>query len=541
MIRLHVFVITVFVILTFLYPDDVMAHNHNDDKCGTFHFSEKSDQILSRPITQKTSSSPSGRFLIHYDVIGNHAVSPTDIDNNGTPDWVDSVAYYFEYAHRLEVDTLGYPEAPEDDGGETNQYDVYIQNTGLSGYYGITQLDGRTDTGAYPKFKTYIVIDNDYSINDTSTNGGKTFATYGYDGLKCTAVHEYFHAIQIGCYGRTDNFSAFYEMASTWVEWRAFPEITDYIYQARSFFKNPQEYYFGRPEGFYGYKYGPFIIYLSLRFGDNIIKDSWIEVGKGQAPYRALDLSLRKRGSSLNNVWCDFIPLTYRTGYRSKGLSFPSEIPKAHLYPALKEMKLEQYSAPSFTISNRIQAFALFLARCVLPQEGTNTPDTADFILTNPNATPIFSGLSGDASMTFRLTSSEQLEKRIDGTPFFWEYRIDGNTTCTESILTSGFITEGVEYCFPSPYRPEQDDKLFFPAPSNSRVGREIHLSVSTLPTNTLVYETTGVVSAVQFENRGAQRVVVWENPPNDLATGTYLYVLRYFDTVKVGKFSVKR
>lgn len=539
----HSFLITSLVIASifFLQVDTVKAHEH-DGKCGTFNSEWKGEKVQNgRPANQFQISSPSGKFLIHYDNTGENAVPQDDKNLNNIPDWVDSVAYYFDYAYRLQIDTLGYPVPPTDAEGGSSQYDVYIHELGKQGIYGVTYKTENPITGKhYLRFRTYIVIDNDYSERDTRSDGGKTFATFGYDGLKCTIVHEYFHAIQLGCYGQTD-FNSYYEMASTWMEWRAFPEIKDYIYQARRFFLNPSDVYFGRIEGEYGYKYGPFAIYTTLRYSDNLMRESMESILSGQAPYKALDLSLNKHGSSLRNTWCDFLPLAYRTGYRAQEQQFPTELPNAKEYPALKASKLEQYSEPSYTISNRIPSFNLFLARCILPQEGTNTPDTADFILTNPDTEAILNGSGSDRSMSFRVTSSETLSHKIDGTPFYWEYILDGLQTCNYSILTSGFITEGVEYCFPSPFRPDIDPKLYIPAPSNSRVGREISLSVYSLPNNTLVYNSTTTVSAVQFTDRGAQRVVVWENPPSDLASGVYLYTLRYFDTTSVGKFSVKR
>lgn len=530
-----------FAAYNFFCAYGVSAHEQ-DGKCGTFNSEWKGEKIQNdRPTNQFQVSSPSGRFLIHYDNIGENAVHQEDKNANSIPDWVDSVGYYFDYSYRLQIDTLGYPIPPSDVGGGSTQYDVYLQELSKQGIYGATyRTENQISDSHYPKFRTYIVIDNDYSEKDTRSDGSKVFATFGYDGLKCTITHEYFHAIQLGCYGQTD-FNSYYEMASTWMEWRAFPEIKDYVFQARRFFLNPQEYYFGRVEGEFGYKYGPFVIYITLQYGDNLLKESMESILSGQAPYKALDLSLRKHGSSLRDTWCNFLPIAYRTGYRAKQNPFPAELPDANEYPALKAQKLEQYSQPSFTISNRIPPFNLYFARCILPQEGSNTPDTADFILTNPDTEAILNGSGNDRSMSFRITSSEQLNHKIDGTPFFWEYSLDGLNPCLYSILTNGFITEGVEYCYPSPFRPDIDPKLYIPAPSNSRVGREISLLVYSLPTNTLVYQSTTTVSAVQFSNKGAQRVVIWENPPSDLATGVYLYTLQYFDTTTIGKFSVKR
>lgn len=62
------------------------------------HLTEKEEAQLqsllaSRPVMERTYVSPSGRFLVHYDVTGNHAPMLVDRNANGVPDYIDSVAY----------------------------------------------------------------------------------------------------------------------------------------------------------------------------------------------------------------------------------------------------------------------------------------------------------------------------------------------------------------------------------------------------------------------------------------------------------------
>jgi hypothetical protein len=532
------FVISVIVFLAISQQSDA----HDDGKCGTFSSLNKDISLLNnpRPFAQKAISSPSGTFLIHYDIEGVHSVDLKDADANTVPDWIDSVAYYFDYAYRLQVDTLGYTAPPSDTGGGSKQYDIYVRELATQNIYGVTiPTESEITGGAYLKFKSYIVIDNNYSIDDKNTSGNPVFSTFGYDGLKATIVHEYFHAIQIGSYGRT-NFSAYYEMASTWMEWRAFPEVYDYVLQARRFFTSPQAYYFGREEAEFGYKYGPFALYMTSRFGDNLMRQSWEELRNGQAPYKALDIACVKNGTTLQALWCEFLPLLYRTGSRSRKLGFPQELPVAHLYPLLQESYTETFTEPSISISQRIPAYSAFFLRNILVPEGTNTPDTADIIFTNPNTDAIVRGSAADASFIFELRSNPDLEQQISGTTYSWSYTVDGAKPCYFSNISNGYVTDGVDNVFPSPYRLGIDDELFFPAPAQSLVGKEVTLEVFDISTHVLLHQETTIIRASTVPGKNSLlRVVTWK-PDNELSTGVYLYKLRYFDTITFGKFAIK-
>lgn len=517
---------------------------HEDGKCGTFTHEGKDIPVLNnqRPINQRSISSPSGLFLIHYDTEGIHAVDVRDNNANSIPDWIDSVGYYFDYSYRLQIDTLGYKAPPADTGGGTPQYDVYVRDIASQNIYGVTNpTESPIMDGTYLKFRSYIVIDNNYSEADKNSSGNPVFSTFGYDGLKCTIVHEYFHAVQIGAYGRT-NFSAYYEMASTWMEWRAFPEIQDYILQARRFFTTPQAYYFGREEAEYGYKYGPFAIYLTLRFGDILMRQSWEEIGAGQAPYKALDIACIKNGTTLQDAWCLFLPLLYRTGDRSANLPFPQELPNSNKYPLLKETYNETFTEPSVNISQRIPPYSALFIRTILPPNGTNTPDTADILFTNPKTDAIVGGsASSDASFEFQLHSKPVFEQQISGTTYSWDYSVDGAKPCYFANVSNGFITEGVDNVFPSPYRVGIDKEIYFPAPSNSRVGKEVTLTILDIGTHRLLYEISSNIDEEPIPGKSTKRRVIKWSPEHTLSTGIYLYKLRYFDTVTIGKFVVKQ
>lgn len=270
------------------------------------------------------------------------------------------------------------------------------------------------------------------------------------------------------------------------------------------------------------------------------MRQSWEELRNGQAPYKALDIACVKNGTTLQSLWCEFLPLLYRTGSRSRKLGLPQELPVAHLYPLLKESYTEMFTEPSISISQRIPAYSAVLLRNILVPEGTNTPDTADIIFTNPNTDAIVRGSAADASFIFELRSNPGLDQQISGTMYSWNYTVDGAQPCYFSNVSNGYVTDGVDNVFPSPYRLGIDDELLFPAPAQSLVGKEVNLEIFDVSTRVLLYQQTTVIRASTVPGKNALlRVVAWK-PDNELSTGVYLYKLRYFDTITIGKFVIK-
>ena len=168
--------------------------------------------LQQRPILNHSILSSGGHFKIHYNTAGTHAVAPTDTDANGVPDYVDEAARVFESVWDLEINQLGYNPPPSDGDGI---YDVYIKNLALQSAYGY----------AWPIVSelttpSYIEIDNNFTDN-----------TYrharGLNGLRVTAAHEFFHAIQFGYYA--DYGAAWWqELTATWMEDVAYPDVNDF-------------------------------------------------------------------------------------------------------------------------------------------------------------------------------------------------------------------------------------------------------------------------------------------------------------------------
>ena len=255
--------------------------------------------FFQRPSSQRTHPSPSGRFLIHYDVSGTHAVSTEDNDSNGVPDYVDETAAVFDHSWDREIGELGYLPPPEDSDGI---YDIHIQQLGLQGVYGLTFPTGSTTSSSY------IQIDNDFTDN--------IYQTRGLDGLRVTAAHEFFHAIQFAYYAPFDA-AWWQELTATWMEDVIYDDINDYYQYQTFFFQDPGTSLDDSPfVGLQPFAASVFAHHLEQVYGINTIRDTWESLGtRTPSTYEIedIDTALPK---GLSSILPRFIVWNYLTGNR---------------------------------------------------------------------------------------------------------------------------------------------------------------------------------------------------------------------------------
>jgi len=185
-----------------------------------------------RPDNQEQYLSAMGIFYVHYDTSAvefyDHTPLPGDDNQNDIPDYVEWVAIMADSTYHMLVDILGYDAHPPDEDGI---YDIYLRDDLNPGWYGVTYYNTTLDNGS-----SFIVIDNDFSPEEE-------FYTTGYEAMKVTVVHEFFHGIQFGysAYTSYQGYSNvwFYEMSSTWLEDVSVPEVNDYLSLRFNFFNDP--------------------------------------------------------------------------------------------------------------------------------------------------------------------------------------------------------------------------------------------------------------------------------------------------------------
>lgn len=290
-------------------------------KANWDNLSTNSQNILSefmyRPDLPQSYISPSGQFCIHYttEPLAYGAVASTDNDKNGIPDYVDSAAEYFDYAHYLIVDQLGFDPPPADSGGTGKEFDVYIIN--LSDY-GITWLE-QSVPGKPGAYSCYMEIDNDY----------KNFPTPPMQALAVTAAHEYFHVVQVG-YRYRDSDTFFMEMCSTWMEDFAFDEVNDYIVNYLGlFFKDINYPFYFTNYSWYEYANSIWLHMIVKKYGTDFLRRVW-EYIQDQSAYTSIQQVLTQKETSFAAELKEYGLWNYFTGTRADTLTY---YPEGNLYP----------------------------------------------------------------------------------------------------------------------------------------------------------------------------------------------------------------
>ncbi len=316
-------------------------------KCGTVlnarvlnhwkHFNYDQQNLLkptlARPELPHQAVSPSGKFLVHYTNSGNNRVSQTDNDANGVPDFVDSVAYYFDVAYHAIVEELGYPPPPPDKGIDGLEYDIYVINN--PSLYGETYPENLISRGP-DQYTSYIKVDNDY----------KDFPTSGIDGLRVTSAHEFFHAVHMGIKFNynDDSFMKkevfYYEVSSVWMEDVVHDDVNDYYFYLDDFFNHIDKSFTTYD---YRYEYGNCLWnhMLAKKFGDQIITGIWAEI-VDRPVLDAIDVVLQRNGSSFKDQFEDYAVWNYFTGSRSDSVTY---YPEGTFYPEVEYIHSQVFDA----------------------------------------------------------------------------------------------------------------------------------------------------------------------------------------------------
>ncbi|MCH8300117.1 MAG: hypothetical protein IIC39_06200, partial [Candidatus Marinimicrobia bacterium] len=267
-----------------------------------------------RPVTQASYKTESGNFIIHYDTTGGHAVELNYTLGKTVPDWIYETGRAYEWARYLLIDSLGYREPPVD-SVESPEYDVYIQELSGKGIYGETVFDLIEDTTQ----SSWIESDNDFAENIYFSNG--------LDGMKVTAVHEYFHAVQLAYNFRFSDIW-FFELASTWFEDVGYDDVNDYIQYIESYYRiSGQSLFLSN-----GYQAAIFGKFLEENYDISIMRSIWNFIVDNSA-VASIDKALKvdvEKSDGIKAAFGKFALWTWFTGLRSINGVFFEE---GFLYP----------------------------------------------------------------------------------------------------------------------------------------------------------------------------------------------------------------
>lgn len=534
-------------------------HNHTR-KCGlNLVLNPESREKLQRALKykdgqldvgQKYFISKNNLFKIHYDTIGVHAPQITDNDKNGVPDYIDSVAYYFEYAYKVQVEEIGYKSPIPDRGGRgSDHYDVYIWDLGNSdnpndvpyhegGTYGLT-IPTEDDIISYEPFQrtySFIVVDNDYSPNDSVRieNNGPKFRAYketGIDALKITASHEFQHAIQF-LYGIPEPAAiTMMEMCGVAMEIRLFPESKDYIQYVKNIFSNLSAYPFGIDNQHAGYGFSIFAKYILQNYGDNILKNMWELVGKNIEIYRALDSSFKLNNLNFIDEFEKFTKWIYYTGDRAiDNLYFDNAIE----LPEIRFDRTLVYSPPSISSSRGLLPLEVGAVRYFVKGSGNKGDDTLDILYTNIDRQSASSQFSISRDYNYILTEFEgDGRKLLEKLNLYYGDNSDNRYIRTQIIEKPGVNTIAIEYAFPNPYNPIVDEKIYFPTPETAEIYDYATLTIY----NTEMLPLITHKDKIGVSNN--KRVIALDKL--DLQSGVYIYGVHTKDNYVIGKFTIIR
>ncbi len=239
-----------------------------------------------------------GNFVMHWTNgadggDASDAPDPTDSDSDGTPDFVEDFAAYFEESYAFEVTGRGF-SAPPGDAAESNdannrnpdgKYDVFIyQMTN----YGYTNAELYPNTTSYG----YIGVDNDYfGFPPNQDPDGDVKGA-----MKITAAHTFFHAIQFAY--DTGEEVWWMETTGTYMEDEVYPATNDVYNYSGHLFEYSDTYGLETVDGTHEYANFIFAKRLSEDFGDGVIRAIWEEM-KTTDGLTAIDNVLASNGSSL--------------------------------------------------------------------------------------------------------------------------------------------------------------------------------------------------------------------------------------------------
>ena len=264
-----------------------------------------------------TAETGTKTFRINYDVSGPDAVPSLDINTNSIPDWVEETGLAFERSYLLEVDTMGYREPLS--FAAFGYYEVSILD--LDNYYGVTYALEPAITNNPDTYASNIEIENDFS---------EGFATHGYDALRVTAGHEFFHAIQFSYNFRASD-TWYYELSSTWMEDVTYDEVNDYYAYLPGYFNSPNI----SLDQTDGYSAAHWNLMIEKKYGRNAIRKSW-EFMTSRDAITSIDDAIKDASGSSSNLSRNFSEFTiwnYYTAGRADSINY---FPEGSYYPKIK-------------------------------------------------------------------------------------------------------------------------------------------------------------------------------------------------------------
>jgi hypothetical protein len=484
---------------------------------------------------QSKFPSQEGYFVIHFDTVGVNKVDLTDSNQNGVPDYIDSVAFYFDAAYVFLVNQLGYnPPPPDSSFGGDDRYDIHIVNLVAEDYaiYGYTEVELDINPPLkHPRYTSSIYIDNDFSPFDSIkvANGNKipAYAITGINAVKITSVHELHHAIQFGYGFPDDDGVAFMEMSSTWLESELYPDLNNYLAYIGDLFRSLESYPLSESNNAQtGYRWNVFFKYLSEAYSPKLILDFWSFILEEQTSFEALYSSIEANNLDYNDVWTEFLSWIYHTNTRANGDTYFAE---AARFPRLTINLSENMSSDIFEIVELLQPYQFMPIR-INNLSGSDKGITHfDFIIGKIQPKTVTDELS---EFTLKINKNE--DSQIPYSMFKYNLEADKG-----GIVSAVFVNDGARYpeesfVLPNPIDLTVDD-FFIAVPL---------LNANNLKYNIMIYDPSYMVVVdknIEPSRSSGYTGFRIDLDDNSLASGVYLYSISGNEKSFFGKFAITK
>jgi hypothetical protein len=485
---------------------------HRPTKCATLPFALNSNApiaLQAPPDILFTDSllSNSGRFMIYYDSVA------SDTDSLTAPAYAHRAAEEADSAYDFEVSILGYSPPAFTEGTHHNIYlaPLHIDFGHFQPYgetFPMSDSGLPTSPSGNERVRSYCVVDN--SFND------KVYATHGFDALRITIFHEFFHHIQFSEYGHppdgNPSYVFFQEMSSVWMEWLSTPNVKDYLNYVSSYLSTIDTRFDLSPsEGYGQYLY---FAYLTHRFDTSIVRKIWEYYrDSSNDPITCIDQVLRQdHGSSFCKEYEKFGAEVVQTGRRYSGQSI---LPDAQVLPV--------DTIPISTIATGLVLPLIGVVALSLQfADAGSGQDTCIEVF----ARDTDRNFQGNGSITFASIGAQPTIVLDDSSAY-----------CDTEICIQPLSAAGLEV-FPDPFISDGASQTFIFASNNSTPPISVVMNILDLNMNE-VRSTKTVASPF----RGTWNAV-WDGRDDNgnlVASGEYLYSLHVDGALKVGKIVMVR
>lgn len=543
----HTTLLSLLVLLLVGYVQPPTSTARTEQRCGTLTGTERNRVeklgagIMAdrpRPLLPLYADAPSGLFRVHYTRTGADAVPLEDLDGNGTPDYIDEALVALERSWTIQQAYQAPPQPPSDgSAGGSSALDIYVRDLSTagssgSGYYGITVPDSVIGTGPggrWPRFTTWIEVDNDFSAADTNVYGDTVFATTGVAGLRITCAHELHHVAQLARMGNANVQLMLYEQLSTYMELVCYPEYDDWRVYASKFFRDPAAYALGDASAFAGYVWGWFPQAYGAKDVD-VYSGIFDAMERGERPFAAVAQSTLASGVRLDSTFVSVLPDLYKTGNRAHEAGESTVLPEPDLLPEIAWYRTSTATPPAVLSSGDLRPFEVRAFRFTLPARSGTEPVTTSVLLTWPNMT---------AYQETDITQRKGYELVLRENPGASFQAIAGTSwgiRCEPAdvvMWVNNAATMRPDQPYPLPIALSSSTTLFVPV-ELAIPGDPV---VVTLMSPTLI----GIREYREFVQLDDDRIVAVIEVPTSLAPGVYLLKTEYKGSTQLQKIAVGR